>query len=330
MKWWCDGRNLVSNLFSRSSEQWALLRYCKVSKVSKWGIAKYPSAVQCRDVAAVWYERAKCRSRGFWAVHRMRSVDLWHNVHCIVYIHCLALHCVTLECSILWRAPGVWHCVSGSYQVCQIISTSQAGTRGRSGREKGGDVFRHLDLIVFHFIMCFTSSCVSPHGVFQFLLTMCFATWISLCFTSWCVSPHGSHCDLMFFVHHWRAFMCVQDGLLWITHWPFMNHSLTSYESLTDLLWITHPPAKVNLSNTRRRCCITRGLIVSLTVNSHRELMILLIVFGHYCFCILTVPWLRCCWRLFVLTQGGIFVMLTDCFLHREGNICISYNCGQR
>ena len=162
MKWGCDGRNLVSNLFSRSSEQWALLRYCKVSKVSKWGIAKYPSAVQCRDVAAVWYERAKCRSRGFWAVHRMRSVDLWHNVHYIVYTHCLALHCVTLECSILWRAPGVWHCVSGSYQVCQIISTSQAGTRGRSGREKGGDVFRHLDLIVFHFIMCFTSSCVSP------------------------------------------------------------------------------------------------------------------------------------------------------------------------
>ena len=136
-----------------------------VSSEHCWGIAKYPSiakctsAVHCRDVAAVWYERAKWRSRGFWAVHRMRSVDLWHNVQ---YTLCLSRHCVTLECSILWRAPGVSHCVSGSYQVCQIISTSQAGTRGRSGREKGGDVFRHLDLIVFHFIMCFTSSCVSP------------------------------------------------------------------------------------------------------------------------------------------------------------------------
>ena len=164
---WCEGamEEISSQIFSPgavSSEHWALLRYCKVSKVSKWGIAKYPSAVQCRDVAAVWYERAKCRSRGFWAVHRMRSVDLWHNVQCTVYTLCLSRHCVTLECSILWRAPGVSHCVSGSYQVCQIISTSQAGTRGRSGREKGGDVFRHLDLIVFHFIMCFTSSCVSP------------------------------------------------------------------------------------------------------------------------------------------------------------------------
>ena len=158
--------------------------------------------------------------------------------------------------------------------------------------------------------------------MFQFLLMMCFARSLP---GSHCVSLHGvfrhmglnvTSCSLYIIGGHSCVFK--------------MNHSLTSYESLTDLLWITHPPAKVNLSNTRRRCCITRGLIVSLTVNSHRELMILLIVFGHYCFCILTVPWLRCCWRLFVLTQGGIFVMVTDCFLHREGNICISYNCGQR
>ena len=121
-------------------------------------------------------------------MHRMRSVDLWHNVQCTVYTLCLSRHCVPLECSILWRAPGVSHCVSGSYQVCQIISTSQAGTRGRSGREKGGDVFRHLDLIVFHFIMCFTSSCVSvsPYDVFRhmdlivFHFMVCFALWVSI------------------------------------------------------------------------------------------------------------------------------------------------------
>ena len=123
-------------------------------------------------------------------MHRMRSVDLWHNVQ---YTLCLSRHCVTLECSILWRAPGVSHCVSGSYQVCQIISTSQAGTRGRSGREKGGDVFRHLDLIVFHFIMCFT-------------------TWVSLRPHVLCTSLEGIH-------------VC--------SRWPLMNHSLTSFESPT-------------------------------------------------------------------------------------------------
>ena len=86
---------------------------------------------------------------------------------------------------------------------------------------------------------------------------------------------------------------------------------------VTNLEKQTPPTQGQIIKHTRRWCCITRGLMASLTVNSLRELMILLIV------CTLTVP---------LDSSGGLCYSRWNIFCNSEwwfwelGTVCASYN----